>query len=67
MTSEMRNDIIDFYNEVLWGLGMPKVESLTDDELKPLSETLSFSTWRLRNRYDHCVNSLKIVIKRLLK
>lgn len=67
MTLEMRNDVIDFYNQVLWVPGMPKVESLTDDQLKLFSETLSFSFWVLNNRFDHCVNSIKIVIKKLLE
>jgi hypothetical protein len=55
----MKADILEFYEKVMWLPGMPKKESLTDNELNQIKDTMMFAKWMLRNKFSKCVQAIK--------
>lgn len=63
----MKADILEFYEKSMWLPGMPKKESLTDNELNQIADTTMFAKWMLRNNFTKCAKAIKDRIKILKK
>ena len=56
-----RKRVIEFYETQVWVPGLR--ETLTEEELNHLSDTLMFARWMLASQYDECVNAIRTAIK----
>lgn len=62
-----RDKIIKYYDSVIWLPSMPKGKDLSDQTLKDISQTLSFSVWNLNNYLNEVVLSVRGIIQSIDK
>lgn len=64
MNEEDKKNVIEFYNNHVWLPSMQKSDTLTEEQIKHLKNTLSFDTWMFSNKLNIFVNSIRDVIIR---
>tara|TARA_R100001244_G_C5157640_1_gene130586 strand:+ start:324 stop:533 length:210 start_codon:yes stop_codon:yes gene_type:complete len=65
MKKEDRKDVIAFYETQVWLPSMPKSNTLTDEDLERLKNTLWFASWMLSVNYDKCVDAISSTMRKI--
>lgn len=65
MKDKDRVNVIKFYKKRVWMPGMPESDTLTEEQLKDLNNTLWFARWMLAGAYDEAIIAIKDTINKL--